>query len=84
MPLAPHEAPDSPPVTVEVVLLRHGPIEGFVHRRLIKAPGREASPDRAAKGLAPTGEHDSPNRTRSPAPPGRAALPHRTRRSATS
>lgn len=40
MPLAPHETPDAPPVAVEVVLLRHHPIEGFAYRRLITALGR--------------------------------------------
>lgn len=58
MPPAPHEAPDAPPVTVEVVLLRHGPSEGFAYRRLITALGRGVSPDRAARGLALLGEHD--------------------------
>lgn len=59
MPLAPHEAPDAPPpVAVEVVLLRHGPSEGFAYRRLITALGRGVSPDRAARNLALLGEHD--------------------------
>ncbi|MFJ1958157.1 hypothetical protein ACIOGT_17450 [Streptomyces microflavus] len=58
MPLAPHEVPDAPPVNVEVVLLRHGPSEGFAYRRLITALGRGVSPDRAARGLALLGEHD--------------------------
>ncbi|MFJ9506695.1 hypothetical protein ACIRPZ_23205 [Streptomyces anulatus] len=58
MPPTPHEAPDTPPVTVEVLLLRHDPSEGFTYRRLITALGREVSPDRAARGLALLGEHD--------------------------
>ncbi|MEV7249881.1 MULTISPECIES: hypothetical protein [Streptomyces] len=58
MPLASHEAPDVPPVAVEVVLLRHDPREGFTYRRLITALGRGVSPDHAARGLALLGEHD--------------------------
>ncbi|PCG86955.1 hypothetical protein CIB93_05275 [Streptomyces sp. WZ.A104] len=58
MPLTSHEAADAPPVTVEVVLLRHDPIEGFAYRRLITALGRGVSPDRAARGLALLREHD--------------------------
>ncbi|MEU0163505.1 hypothetical protein ABZ154_33155 [Streptomyces sp. NPDC006261] len=55
MPLAPLEAP---PVTVEVLLLRHGPIEGFAYRRLAMPLDRGVSPDRATRGLALLGEHD--------------------------
>ncbi|MFD7857583.1 hypothetical protein ACFV6B_25285 [Streptomyces microflavus] len=59
MPLAPHEAPDAPPpVTVEAVLLRHDPAEGFSYRRLIAALGRSAGPDRTARRLADLDEHD--------------------------
>lgn len=58
MPLTPLEAPDAPPVAVEVVLLRHGPSEGFAYRRLITALGRGVSPDRTARSLALLGEHD--------------------------
>ncbi|MEU8672011.1 hypothetical protein OG473_03930 [Streptomyces anulatus] len=52
MPLTPPEAPDAPPVAVEVVLLRHDSAEGFTYRRLVTALGRGMSPDRAARSLA--------------------------------
>ncbi|MFJ1804202.1 hypothetical protein [Streptomyces sp. NPDC088180] len=54
----PLEAPDAPPVTVEVLLLRHGPIGGFAYRRLAMPLDRGVSPDRATRGLAGLGEHD--------------------------
>ncbi|MFB7299240.1 hypothetical protein [Streptomyces rubiginosohelvolus] len=45
-------------MSVEVVLLRHDPTEGFAYRRLITALGRGVSPDRAARRVAALGEHD--------------------------
>lgn len=52
MPLTPLEAPDAPPVAVEVVLLRHDSAEGFTYRLLVTALCRGMSPDRVARSLA--------------------------------
>lgn len=58
MPLTPLEAPDAPPVAVEVVLLRHDSTDGFTYRRLVTALRRGMSPDRAARNLALLDEDD--------------------------
>ncbi|MFJ7527930.1 hypothetical protein ACIQ1S_23745 [Streptomyces griseus] len=59
MPLSPIAALDAPTVDVEVVLLRHDPVEGFAYRRLAAVLSRGMSPDRTARSLATCGEHDN-------------------------
>ena len=48
----------SPPVLVEVLLLRHDPAEGFAYRRLITALAGRARPDDTARRLALLAEDD--------------------------